>query len=507
MRKNTRKVLSSLLLVPIGILSSCKNTVDMDNIVFTEKNVVQQSFGGLGVEWGAYEDVDKITPNSWDRILKNMDRLGASRIRLMISYDWICYNFDNKGTTDKNDDTWTYNFANKWAKNTIDILTYCQEHNIDVAFGAWNVIANMQNDVWGMLDDVSSDIRWAKITSDVLDFLVNKKGFTCIKWFVNTNEPNYTGLVGSSKNALNTYEKWEQGVKNVRAALDKAGLKDISIVGGDVTMTSDNSWLDYLLNISKNIPDKVGDYGMHAYIKNRMLDQGEMMTEIQKVTDQIKKNDKGYGTERFANIWEGGLYDGKNNETDCQLAIRTGLYGVRMADYTMQSLLAGVNGICYWDFDDGMHFMYNSEIPTPKEWGMFSSLEGVSAEKQELRPWYHSSVLLTQMLKKGNKIYGSDTNNPELDKTFRCLGTTNQDNTQAGFMCVNQGTKAVEKTFRFDNKIEGEKLYIYQFSDKNYKLDEEGFIAPNYVIDGSLNKQLKLTINAHELMVVSTEKL
>ena len=222
---------------------------------------------------------------------------------------------------------------------------------------------------------------------------------------------------------------------------------------------------------------------------------------------RVQMNDKGYGTERFANIWEGGLYDGKNNETDCQLAIRTGLYGVRMADYTMQSLLAGVNGICYWDFDDGMHFMYNSEIPTPKEWGMFSSLEGVSAEKQELRPWYHSSVLLTQMLKKGNKIYGSDTNNPELDKTFRCLGTTNQDNTQAGFMCVNQGTKAVEKTFRFDNKIEGEKLYIYQFSDKNYKLDEEGFIAPNYVIDGSLNKQLKLTINAHELMVVSTEKL
>ena len=40
MRKNTRKVLSSLLLVPIGILSSCKNTVDMDNIVFNEKNVV-----------------------------------------------------------------------------------------------------------------------------------------------------------------------------------------------------------------------------------------------------------------------------------------------------------------------------------------------------------------------------------------------------------------------------------------------------------------------------------
>ena len=43
-----------------------------------------------------------------------MDHLGAARIRLMISYDWFCQNFDDKGNDDKTDDTWTYNFANKY---------------------------------------------------------------------------------------------------------------------------------------------------------------------------------------------------------------------------------------------------------------------------------------------------------------------------------------------------------------------------------------------------------
>ena len=34
--------------------------VDPDNIAFTCDDIIQESFGGLGVEWGAYEDTDKI---------------------------------------------------------------------------------------------------------------------------------------------------------------------------------------------------------------------------------------------------------------------------------------------------------------------------------------------------------------------------------------------------------------------------------------------------------------
>ena len=181
--------------------------VDLNNIAFTKDDIKSPNFGGLGVEWGAYEDTDKIAEGGWDRILGYMDHLGAARIRLMINYDWFCQSFDKKSNNDPNDDTWTYNFTNKYARNMIDILEYCQINHIDVAFGAWNIIADLgknpdgsSKDVWGMLDAVTSDIRWAKITADVLDFLVNVKGFSCIKWFVNSNEPNWLGAEGSSKN-------------------------------------------------------------------------------------------------------------------------------------------------------------------------------------------------------------------------------------------------------------------------------------------------------------------
>ena len=84
MNKAFNKLIKGLLIVPLGFISSCDNKVDMNNIVFEDKNIIQQSFGGLGVEWGAYEDVDKISQENWIKVFENMDRLNVSRIRLMI---------------------------------------------------------------------------------------------------------------------------------------------------------------------------------------------------------------------------------------------------------------------------------------------------------------------------------------------------------------------------------------------------------------------------------------
>ena len=106
--------------------------IDMDNIAFTSDDITSKSFGGLGVEWGAYEDTDKIAEGGWDRVIHYMDHLGAARIRLMINYDWFCQNFDSHNNTDPSDDTWTYNFTNKYARNMVEILEYCQIHAIDV---------------------------------------------------------------------------------------------------------------------------------------------------------------------------------------------------------------------------------------------------------------------------------------------------------------------------------------------------------------------------------------
>lgn len=478
--------------------------VDKNKIAFTSADIVQESFGGLGVEWGAYEDTDKLVEGGWEKVLRHMDHLGAARIRLMVNYDWFCQNFNNNGTLAHEDDTWTYNFNNKYARSMLDILEYCETHDIDVAFGAWNVIGNLYGDVWGMMDEVTSDIRWAKITADMLDFLVNKKGFSCIKWFVNSNEPNLVGTKDTSKNWNNTYEKWEQGVKNVRKALDKIGLQDITIIGGDTTGFEDSD--TYLTNIAKNIPTQVGDYGIHLYLSNYDIDRGVTLQQVRELYSNVKKRDKKLGVDRQMDIWEAGLKDGKT-VLDCQTLITTANYAVRMMDFTLQCLAGGINGMVYWDFDDAMHFMYDNETVTPKEWGMFSSLAEASSGMQELRPWYHSSSLLCHLLKKGNKIYSPLQNHNQVNRTFRSLATISPDGKQGGFVAVNAGLQTEEKTFYMDDIVEGDKLYVYIFNADNYRLDGEGYIEPNYVIDGSLNKKFTISIPRSTGIVVSNTRL
>lgn len=517
-----RKHVSKILLLTTILLTSCSGKSKDDSpikkpdgvMVFSPQlNLISDDFDGLGVEWGAYEDTNKLQAGAWNKITKYANRLdGMSLVRCMVNFDWFCENLDNKGDNDKTNDTWTYNFTNKWMKSTEEVLTYCQEHDIYVAFGAWNVIGSFPVDTWGMMDDVTSDPRWAKMAADILEYLVIKKGFTCIKYFVNSNEPNYLGRANSSKNANNTFAKWKQGAINVKNALDKIGLNHIKIVGSDATATSDGTMEDYLYGIAKDedLKNVVGDYGIHVYPYKQTLDNGSILDQYATRSAEIAKHDSGFKKERKMHIWEAGLQDGKNFVTDCQELIDTYNYAKAMANYTLCALASGINGIAYWDFDDGMHFMYNADgSSTAKEWGMFSSLGSSSALKQQLRPWYHSSMLLINLLRRHNIIFDSGENGSEINPTFRSIATISNDRNTAGVLFSNTHVSEERKIkFVIDEKYNNdEKLYVYIFNEKSALIAENGFIEPNYEVEGSLNKINEITVPASSFVVISNKVL
>ena len=504
----TIPLLSSCLFAVVGC-NAPKKEVDLNNIVFTDEGTVLNNFEGLGVEWGTYEDPDKLSSGSWERSLKIMDRLNPQVTRCMLNYDWFITNFDDKNDDDKTNDTWEYNFSNKLMNNTIDVLRYCDDHDIDVAFGCWNVPGNLGADQYRMFDEVTSDLRWATMTADILEYLINYQGIRCIKYFVNSNEPNYTGVEGKSKNAKNTFEIWAQGVKNVRKALDDRGFSYIKIVGGDTTGFEGTE--EYFEGISKDasLREKVGDYGFHVYCPNMIIDTGDLATRIRSVYDKTKKVDKELGVSRMPHIWEAGLYDGKNAETDSNAFIANYSYGLRMADYTLQCAIAGVSSIVYWDFDDGMHFMYLPDgTMTSKGWGMFSSLGTDSAIKQRLRPWYHSSVLLTNLMRKGSKIISTDANDPELDNSFRSMGVIGPEQNYAGIVAINRAILPVTKTFRIGHEFnDSNKIYLYLYNENELKIGEDGFVKENQIIEASLKDQIEITIPGNTLAILSSKEL
>ena len=511
MNKANRLFIISLLPICLVAMSGCEKNKNYDttNLVFRSKNTVLENFEGLGVEWGTYEDPDKLSAGSWERSLKIMDRLNPQVARCMLNYDWFITNFNDQGDKDKNNDTWEYNFSNKLMNNTIDVLRYCDDHDIDVAFGCWNVPGNVAADEYNMMKEVTSDIRWAKMTADILEYLIKFQGIRCIKYFVNSNEPNYSGVEGRSKNYNNTFAIWAQGVANVRAALDARGFNDIKIIGGDTTGFEGTD--EYFTGISKDatLRNNVGDYGFHVYCPNIIIDTGDLAVRIKAMYDKTKKNDKELGVSRMAHIWEAGLYDGKNQETDSNAFIANFSYGLRMADYTLQSAIAGVSSIVYWDFDDGMHFMYQSDgTTTSKGWGMFSSLNSDSAAKQRLRPWYHSSVLLTNLMRRGSKVIDSGVNDPEIDKNFRSMGIVGPNADYAGVVAINRDVQPVDKTFRVADEFKDSgKIYVYIYNENELKIGEDGFVKYNQVLDASLADQIQMSVPQNSMVILSSKEL
>lgn len=507
-KKSLLLPLLSLCVVP---MSGCNNLESSsgNNLVFSDSNIVLTSFEGLGVEWGTYENPDKLSAGSWERSLKIMDRLNPDQVRCMLNYDWFITNFDTKDDDDKTNDTWDYNFSNKLMDNTIDVLRYCDDHDIEVAFGCWNVPGTVGVDEYDMMTEVTSDIRWAKMTADILEYLIKKQGIRCIKYFVNSNEPNYTGTKERSKNYNNTFEIWSNGVKNVREVLDARGFQNIKIIGGDTTGFEGTD--EYFTGIStdEELRNIVGDYGFHVYCPNMTIDTGDLAVRIKSVYEKTKKNDDQLGVTRMPHIWEAGLYDGKDAETDSNAYIANFSYGLRMADYTLQCAIAGVNSIVYWDFDDGMHFMYHSDGSTnSKGWGMFSSLGIDSAEKQKLRPWYHSSVLLTNLMKRGSKIIDSGINDPSIDKSFRSMAVIGPENAYAGIVAVNRNAKAAKKTFRISSEFtDSEKIYVYIYNQNDLNIGEDGFVKENMVIEASLKKTNEIEIPGNSLVILSSKEL
>ena len=260
---------------------------------------------------------------------------------------------------------------------------------------------------------------------------------------------------------------------------------------------------------SDELKEAVGDYGFHVYCPNMIIDTGDLAVRVRNVYNQTKQKDEGLGVTRMPHIWEAGLYDGKNAETDSNAFIANFSYGLRMADYTLQCVTAGVNSVVYWDFDDGMHFMYHEDGTTnSKGWGMFSSLSTDSATKQRLRPWYHSSVLLTNLMRKGSKIMDYPANDPEIDPNFRSMGILGPSNSYAGVVAINRGMLPVTKTFRITEEFnDSHQVYVYIYNENELQLGDDGFVKVNQVLEMSLRDQIEISIPQNTMVILSSKEL
>ena len=399
----------SIILSTIAVslfASSCKEELpripELDpatkELILTDK-CLSTDFVGNGAQWGGYESIstwlggdNDLSEADWNKLFERVDYLRPPFIRLMV----------NKGSYMDGD-----TFVADKNVPLLKILDYCQRNGIEVTFGEWG------HEYSG--DTGTIDKAWLTNSVKYLAYLVQERGFTCIKTLNIVNEPN-----GEWSTTKGDYSLWKN-IQTAYLAECQANNINIPLMGPDVAVFEGTNELSWFSNTAKDLNDKVGLYDLHVYPKQLIVRNGDY-TEMLKSYKAVLPADKrvvlgevGFKyTEVDADLKarnEAAIEADPFAGEDSNMMVYEGFYGIDMADALIQSMMAGYSGGLIWMMDDAMYIDpvgSDYTVKKLKRWGFWNSLgaELCNDESDEdIRPYFYTSSLLCRYFPAGSDIY------------------------------------------------------------------------------------------------------
>ena len=402
------KTLSFLMITALFVFSNLlqikaseTNTVADSMVIITldNKTVINDYYIGNGAQWDPYQlnygNVQlAISDSDWQKLYDRLDFMRPQFIRMMINTS--SYIKDGQIVSGKDMDV------------LFKMLDYCQSRNVTVVFGDWggSVIKRRQAEV----NDAN-----LKHAAELVDFLVNKRGYTCIKYYNLINEPN-----GDWSATNRSYPLWANAVENFYSHLKELQINNkIRIMGPDIAIwdKKESWWIDSCANRLSNI---VKLYDIHTYPSKITVNSGKYSQIIQAYKSKVPKGEKIVMGEIGLKFVEkaDSTYNKENinrakskkyaSIEDSQMFVYDYMYGTDMADALSQAVNSGYSGSVVWMLDDAMHA---KEAPDKlKVWGFWNILgdEYFGHEEETVRPWYYAWSLLTKYMPAGSKIFKTD---------------------------------------------------------------------------------------------------
>jgi len=176
----------------------------------------------------------------------------------------------------------------------------------------------------------------ARVYADLLEHLVKEKGFTCIKYFTLTNEPN-AGFFAVKRG---TFEAFETIHRLLREELKQRNL-EISLVGSD-----DAGSYHFLAQCieSDAVRESAGIFSSHIYPEEYELNRTEVSRLFQGRIDLIERASPG----KDLVIAEFGFSAAGGHGTAANELMKTYDYALYAADFMIDGLSHGVSGFTLW---------------------------------------------------------------------------------------------------------------------------------------------------------------
>ncbi|MDP5200364.1 cellulase family glycosylhydrolase [Flavobacterium sp. DG2-3] len=462
MRNIFIKILVSFWLVNSVI--SCSASADA-TIAVDSNTIINENYIGNGVQWDPYqldygEKQLNISAADWQKLYARLDFMKPQFIRVMINTTSVIEN----GVLNE-----TKNY-----QNIAPILEYCQSRNVKVVLGDWG--DRMVNSKANTISENN-----LKLAAQYLDFLVNKKGFSCIKYYNMINEPN-----GFWSATDENYGLWKNAAQFFWTNLQAVNLdKKVSLMGPDIAIWKADK-VDWITNSVKDLDSAIGVYDIHTYPSKITVNSGEYTSILKAYKDAVPKGKPIVMGEigfKFVEKHDEALMN-ENIERakakpyasveDSQMFVYNYVYGSDMADALIQTVNAGYSGSVAWMLDDAMHA--KEQKNKLKVWGFWNILgdEYFGSKEEEVRPWFYAWSLLTKYMPTGCKVHQVSVNgNPNLKAVSVSKDGKNM------IAIVNVSNQNLKVNLTSKNLPVLEKVKSFAYAKNQLKLEGDHTMLPN----------------------------
>jgi len=474
--------------------------------------VLTRDYIGNGVQWSAYPHADApdaewgdlMTAKKWKMIFERLDYMRPRLVRVMDMANWrYLKGFDAKGEA-------ILDFNSNEIKTLQKLLDYCQKNNITVLFGEWGCPFPVHNSEPGGHFKGANDPRWINIIVKYLDYLINSKGYTCLRYYNFVNEPN--GYWASTEG---NWAEWSEGIKMLNKALTEAGLAGkISIAGPDAVAEYDNpvskyTGIQWVAESTRQLDDCMGIYEIHAYTNYDLVRSGKFAKRYDDIARLAKSVNKPiiFGEIGFDKMTDENQKRVKSDpyaSEDSQMSVYDFSYGVDMADVAIQIMNSGYSGAAAWDLDDAMHTLGDKGDKSKlKRWGFWNSLGTEICNNpadENIRPWFYSWSLLCRYFPNGIAIVKSDSTS--IDGLRMVAGVKDGEVTIA---IVNNGATDQKLRLKLHGPSASKTYKRFIYSDNVRPVDRMNFpIAQNTELRTHSGGELEVAIPAKSFVLYTT---
>lgn len=442
------------LLVAIGARAVHAQTP----VIIDTGHVAAAGFMGFGAEWDAPSYTENgVTEQDYQVIEKRIRWMRLPVVRKMILTRWAL-------VADG-----VFDFETHEMRQLYRQLDICQREGITVFLTDWGC-ERYWNAAPGIQD--TADPKYARAIGTYLDHLINKKGYTNIKYFILVNEPNFEAR---------DFEHWKVGLQNVRAELASRGLdRAVTLAGPDHSYAE--SWLYRAVD---QLAGVLGAYDVHRYADGGSVRSGGLESYFLEQWDYARAKDANAASKPLV-VGEAGMSDGLNpaggNEN-----INNYLYGLWMADYAIQAARAGSHAILAWMLDD-------NSFTTPSDWGMWSNRRSGML----LRPWFYAWSLFSRYVPPGSTVYRP----PQPSSDLRILATRSALG-EWTFYVVNRGDRPAFLLVQAPDSI-ARVFRIYEYSRASSVTDADGFPVPIGTMTVAADRGVDLMVPGEAVIVATS---